>query len=281
MSHGDLIERTAHMKTEMIFRFRCDRRITAAWLLSLTILVLAGVACRNPQLSGDPLEKVLTREFEAAVGPASAECAANLQTASAQLVADVDSGFSELALEFGNLCLSSDGYLERTKGTEEAEAKLTDYLRVAVTDLLNHSLTTFSERYASEVELLETRLLVKTGLQKALLELRKREEFLVAEQPAALDVDQIRGSGAWKVADEAAGWIPIAGDAYELAKLALGDPREKAIKERAAGHVAQIRDHWLQQITEIAGSLPKEGDVQRTCRERFNARLAIKLLETK
>ena len=224
-------------------------------------------------------EAEITGEFEATVRPASQEFKEEISSASTYLRRDLDLAFDRISEQFAELCVNSDGYIERTKGVDEAQRKLADYMRVAVTESLNDSLEGFSERYSGSIQKLEQRLLVDTSINTAYLDVQKHKEVLIKQYSPNLDPNQIRGSVTLKTADEAFGWIPFVGDAYDLAKLALGDPREKAIKQRARACVTDQRRYWLKVVDDVIATLPTAEQAEKSCRERFSARLALKQLE--
>ena len=251
--------------------------------LVLLALVAGGLASCYTQRAASTarLEAEITEEFEVAVKPACEDFQEEIRGASEHLRNDVATGFDDISNHFVELCLSSDGYLERTKGTEEAQRKLADYMRAAVTDLLNDSLEGFSQRYSRSLDLLEGRLLVKSGIDTSYLKVQRHSEVLIKNYAPSPNADDIRGSSTIKLVDEAAGWIPFLGDAYEVAKLALGDPRENGIKSRASDYAAEHQRYWLGVINDVMATLPSAEEAEQACRKNFNARVALKLLEAK
>ena len=89
----------------------------------------------------------LEDQFDASVEAACDEFVESLGQAFRQLEADVSTGFRNISDQFVQLCLGADGYLERAKGEEEARPKLQDFIRAAVTGLMNDSLAAYTTRY--------------------------------------------------------------------------------------------------------------------------------------
>ena len=224
-------------------------------------------------------EAELTEEFTATVSPACEEFKEEIGSASSHLRSDLENAFNAISDNFVDLCVNSDGYIERTKNVDEAQRKLEDYMRVAVTESLQDSLEGFSERYSGSIQRLEQRLLVDTAIDTAYLDVQKNKEVLIKQYAPNLDANQFRGSGAVKAADDAFGWIPLVGDAYDICKLVFGDPRENAIKQRARDYVSNQRRYWLGVVNDMIATLPTAEQAEKACRERFNARVALNQLE--
>lgn len=223
-------------------------------------------------------EVELRDEFGAAVGPASEEFSGQLQSALANLETRMHEGFAGVAEEFAEICVNSDGIIERSKGETAAKQVLTDSLRASVTELVTRSLEDFHASVSDAQELLESRLLVTTELTESLNRLLERHSLLLQSytpQPAVAD---LRGGGLGKSLDEGFAWVPLVGDAYDLGKLVFGDPREKGIRTRARNFVHGEEAKWLAMVSELKKAVPDAATTEQDCRAAFKPREAIKRL---
>lgn len=245
--------------------------------IGLTLL-LCGCATNDRPSPGLSAEE-LRNEFEACVVGASSDFVQGVAEAAAELEAEVAHGFDQIERGFVQLCLDTDGYVERSKGLEESRRKLEDYVRVAVTELLQENLSRYSERYSDNLALLENRLLVTIPLRSKIEQQVKDHEWLIAHYAPQPEPERLRGSATVKIVDDTFGWVPVVGDAYDLAKLTIYDPRESAMKERASAYIDEQRQYWMSQVHKLAlGSLSVKA-VEKECRQHFDPKLAIKRLE--
>jgi hypothetical protein len=245
----------------------------------LGVLALLPGCTTGRQPIGRINQDQLRVEFDQCVTGASADFANATVEAAADLEVDVTRGFDLIEKEFVQLCLDSDGYLERRKGVDVSRGKLEDFVRVAVTDLLQESLARFADRYWENLGMLERRLLVTTSFRAEFQEQLKAREWLVVNYAPQADPGQLRGSSAVKMLDDAASWVPLVGDAYDLAKLTVYDPRESAIKKRATAYINEQREYWIARIRELSGASVTAQAVEADCRRHFDPRLATTLLE--
>ena len=220
----------------------------------------------------------LRGEFGASVGLASEEFSGQLQSALANLEARMQEGFAGVAEEFAEICVNSDGIIERSKGEAAAKQVLTDSLRASVTELVTRSLEDFHASASDAQELLESRLLVTTELTESLNKLLERHSLLLQSYTPQPPVANLRGGGLGKSLDEGFAWVPLVGDAYDLGKLVFGDPREKGIRTRARNFVHGEETKWLATVAELKKAAPDAATIERDCRAAFKPREALKRL---
>jgi len=219
------------------------------------------------------------REFEMYVQPASQEFAKDVAIAAKRTEDELADGFLAIREQFAEECLNADGYIARAHNDQEKAQALSDFLRVAITEHLQRNVEGFYEGYYDQVDLLEKRLLVDTKLKTHFFNIEQQYNFKVKQYAPKASLNDLRGSGTYKVADEAFGWVPVFGDIYDAAKLIFGDPREAAIRERAKQYVIQQELYWKPLLDEFKASLPKATAVEATCRATFNANQAVARLE--
>jgi|JI6StandDraft_1071083.scaffolds.fasta_scaffold193390_2 hypothetical protein len=240
------------------------------------VLLVEGVLSVHPEQSRQ--EAALAEEFNAYVGPACVEYEAQLQEAAAELETQVLDGFAELADEFAEICVNSDGFIERSKGEAAAARVLSDSMRASVTEFITRYLADFEMRANDAQELLELRLLLEPSIDSPFASLLKKHLQQIQSYAPQPPTSEIRGGGLGKTIDEGVTWIPILGDAWDVTKLIFGDPRENGIRERARNFVNSEKAKWLTIVTELKESVPDAAITERNCRAVFQPGLALSRL---
>ncbi|HRH97198.1 MAG TPA: hypothetical protein PLB55_14755, partial [Prosthecobacter sp.] len=250
------------------------RRVANILYLTLTLAVIVGgVLHLRPAQSREEAE--LAAEFDANVAPACVDFEAQLQEAAATMDAQMSEGFAGIAEEFAEICVNSDGFIERSKGEEAAARTLSDAMRASVTDLVARCLDDLEARSKDAQALLELRLLLESSKDSPFEPLLEKHSQQVRSYIPQPPTSEIRGGGLGKTFDEGVTWIPILGDAWDVTKLIFGDPRENGIRDRAKKFVNTEKSTWLAIVTEFKNTIPDVATTEQKCRAAFQPGAAI------
>lgn len=218
-------------------------------------------------------------EFDATVASASHDFYQATRSAHLRLTHQIKTGFDDVQREFVEQCSDADGFVKRAKTDADVRGEIESSLRIAITHLLQNSINDFISAYVEALDLLEARLLVKTDLRHWPDEVALNYAPVVARYSPEVDLEAVRGSTVLKFADEALGFVPFAGDAWDLYKFIVNDPRGDAIRSRAAGLFRQERDRLQPMFAAIEAALPAEDAVERSCRKAFKIDEALARLD--
>lgn len=218
-------------------------------------------------------------EFDATVASASLDFYQATRSAHLRLTHQIKTGFDDVQREFVEQCSDADGFVKRAKTDADVRGEIESSLRIAITHLLQDSINDFISAYVEALDLLEDRLLVKTDLRHWPDEVALNYAPVVARYSPEVELATIRGSTVLKIADEAFGFVPFAGDAWDLYKLIVNDPRGNAIRRRAEELFRQERGRLQPMFTAIEAALPTEDAAERSCRKAFKIDEALARLD--
>ena len=189
---------------------------------------------------------------------------------------EIDQGTDEMQTSMRDLLEKLDGYFQRGESDAEREKLINDWIRNEFNRFLVPAVNQFYEAYRNDVEDLESRLLVKTATIQWLADLEnqtKQKSDFVTKIP--IKAKDFIGNAAIKITDDAAGFIPVVGDAYDIFKTIIYDKRMEVIKGNADEYVAKVRKMLHEKfLYELAMQMPRREEVIAECQKKFNASVA-------
>ena len=246
-----------------------------AFLLALAILASGCTLTRAPLT---PTERA-TRGFEENLLPAATDFHANIIQDYQTLTEQVDSAVSSLGPSLGELVEDLDSYKQRTISSQSDSAKIQAWLQNQLQSSVLPAVTEFYGAYGAEVADLQSRLLVHTELNPLIESHRQQSLDAVSTTALPATPQDLKGSATLKTLEDAATFVPIAGDAYDVFRSFIYDPRLASAKEKAGQCLPQLRDLLHRRLLDpLAKQLPTVDRVVAECRKNFSAQQALEML---
>ena len=244
-------------------------------LVGFSVAVLALTACSTAHRRPLPLEQQVEQEFQAFVKPASEDFSRAVRAAYVEMDTRINKGFDAIAVDLAEKCVDADGYINRFSSSEELNKELRADLKSQISDLMNKSILAYKESYSEALEQLQLRLL--TDLKPGYTPTKDITDFLERTKKfdPNVNIGDLRSNGFLKGVDDAAGLVPLAGDAWDIFKWVIYDPRESAIKGRAHSLVWSQLGTWRPLLKKMESELPNATATESTCRSSFNLKVAM------
>ena len=245
----------------------------------LSAVAISSTACSTTSRRSSPLQQQVEQEFQTFVKPASEDFARAVRSAYVEMDTRINKGFDAIAVDLAEKCVDADGYTNRFSSNEELNKELRADLKSQISDLMNKSILAYKESYSEAVEQLQLRLL--TDLKPAYTPTKDITEFLERTNKfdPNVNIGDLRSNGFLKGVDDAAGLVPLAGDAWDIFKWVIYDPRESAIKGRAHSLVWSQLGTWRPLLKKMESELPTATATEATCRSSFNLKVAMTKLD--
>jgi len=266
--------------------------ITKAILIALAcpaLFFFTGCATQRPL---SPAQQV-TLGFHELLPEASTNFCDNVKTNFFTLRDRIDAGVTDMQPSLDHLVEEFDGYIHRARRSKDGvmvedkllkkmdsdQVKIKQWLNEEFERFLIPAINDFYDSYTNDVADLESRLLVHTCLNDWLNDLRKQTVANATTPQLSLSPSDLKGGITVKTANDAAGFIPIAGDVYDLFCAFIYDPRMARIKNHAHEFLPKLRNQLHQKfLDELAQQLPSPVEVQVECQKQFSTKVAVATL---
>jgi len=260
-------------------------RPTIIRLATVTLAVLCTGGCAGPRSSlhgARPLSPAqrVTIEFHDALPDAATDFCTSIQQFLEVLQHDVDIGTEQMEESLNQLIEDLDSYRQRSGVSQSDQKRIQSWLDTEFRRFLIPAAEAFYSAYSQEVIDLESRLLLRTALHARLADSHDQTITQATSTAFPASAAQLKGNAAVKVLDDAAEFIPVAGDAYGLFKAFVRDSRMESIKKNAHAYIPELRNLLQERLLNpLAAQLPTYDEVLAECRHSFTASQALIMLE--
>ena len=244
-------------------------------LVGFLVAIFALTACSTAHRKLPSLEQQVEQEFQTFVKPASEDFARSVRAAYVEMDTRINKGFDAIAQYLAERCLDADGYSNRFSSSEELNNELKAHLKTQISELMTQSVLAYKDAHSEAFELLQLRLL--TDMSPDAKQAKLITEFLTRAKrfDPHVNIGDIRSNGFLKTVDDGAGLIPLAGDAWDIFKWVIHDPRESAVKSRAHSLVWSQLNTWRPLLEQMKSNLPTAPATEAACRASFDAKAAV------
>lgn len=259
-------------------------------ILTIVVMLLAGCATQR-RLS--PSEQV-TIGFQEILPEASTNFCDSVQSDYLVLEESIDNGVNGMRPSLDELVESFDGYFHRVRnsggdgavGNETAlkevgsdQQKIRQWLNIEFARFLIPAINQFYVSYTNDVGDLESRLLVRTQISDWVLKSKQEMIAQATNNITTPNPADLKGGVALKIGSDAAGFIPVAGDAYDLFSAFIYDPRMSNIKNQANKYLPDIRTQLHKKfLQKLHQQLAHPEEIQAECKRQFSAEKALEML---